>query len=350
LIGALMAETQLSKRDRGGAFRSRMADVARLAGVSTATVSRALRQPDIVSAEVRSRIDDAIERLSYRRNLLAGALASARSMTIGVIIPSIINSFFAATVEALEEELAGSGYQLMLGKTGYSAELERQLVSSFLAWSPAAMVVTGRRHEPETVRSLLASKAPVFEMWELSDHPIDTIVGFSHQAVGELVVRHFAERGARRLGFIGAYMERDYRTVDRHAGFIKAACEGGYALPAEVRLADRASAVGGARGLAELVARDQNVDAVFCSNDIIALGTLFEAGRLGLRVPEQLKICGFGDLEFAAASEPPLTTVRPPRREIGIKIARLLRARLDGTAGRGGSFDLGVELVPRGST
>jgi LacI family transcriptional regulator, gluconate utilization system Gnt-I transcriptional repressor len=103
-----MAETQFSKRDRVGSPRSRMADVARLAGVSTTTVSRALRRPDIVSAEVRSRIVDAIERLSCRRNLVAGALASARSMTIGVIIPSIINSFFAATIEALERDWRGA--------------------------------------------------------------------------------------------------------------------------------------------------------------------------------------------------------------------------------------------------
>ena len=327
-----------------------MADVARLAGVSTTTVSRALRRPDIVSAEVRSRIDDAIERLSYRRNLVAGALASARSMTIGVIIPSIINSFFAATIEALEEGLAGSGYQLMLGNTGYSAETERQLVSSFLAWSPAAMVLTGRRHEGETIRALLASRIPVFEMWELSDHPIDMIVGFSNRSVGQLVFRHFAERGAQRLGFIGAYMDLDYRTADRHAGFVEAALQAGYEAPAVVRLPERASAMGGTIGLAQLMARDPKPDAIFCSNDMIALGALFEASRLGISVPRQLKICGFGDLEFSAASEPPLSTVRPPRREIGVQIAKLLRARLEGTTQGGGSFDLGAELVVRGST
>ena len=327
-----------------------MADVARLAGVSTATVSRALRKPDIVSPAVRSRIDEAIERLSYRRNLVAGALASARSMTIGVIIPSIINSFFAATIEALEQGMAGSGYQLLLGNTGYSAEAERQLVSSLLAWSPAAMVLTGRRHESETVRALLTSRVPVLEMWELSDHPIDMIVGFSHRSVGRLVVRHFAERGARRLGFIGAYMDRDYRTVDRHAGFVEAALQAGYAAPAEIRLPERASAMGGALGLKELLACDPEVDAVFCSNDMIALGAMFEARRLGLGIPTQLKICGFGDLEFAAACEPSLSTVRPPGREIGVQVAALLRARLDGTMMGGGSFDLGVELVPRASS
>jgi LacI family gluconate utilization system Gnt-I transcriptional repressor len=345
-----MAETQPSKRDRVAVPRSRMADVARLAGVSTATVSRALRQPDIVSPEMRSRIDEAIERLSYRRNLVAGALASASSMTVGVIIPSIINSFFAATIEALEEGMAGSGYQLMLGNTGYSPEVERQLVSSFLAWSPAAMVLTGRRHESETVRALLTSHIPVLEMWELSDHPIDMIVGFSHRSVGQIVFRHFAERGARRLGFIGAYMDKDYRTADRRAGFVEAALQAGFAAPAEIRLPERASAMGGANGLRELMARDLKVDAVFCSNDMIALGALFEARRLGLAVPGQLKICGFGDLEFAAACEPPLTTVRPPGREIGLQIAKLLRARLEGTIDGGGSFDLGVDLVPRAST
>jgi LacI family gluconate utilization system Gnt-I transcriptional repressor len=334
-----------------GTTRSRMADVARLAGVSTATVSRAIRQPEIVSAEVRGRIQQAIERLSYRRNLMAGALASASSMTIGVIIPSIINSFFAATVEALEEELAGSGYQLMLGNSNYSSDVEQQLITSFLAWSPAAMVVTGRRHNREAVKTLLDSGIPVVEMWELSDNPIDTIVGFSHRAVAHLAVHHFAERGARRLGFIGAYMDRDYRTVDRHAGFVEAALQAGYAPPAEVRLPDRASAVGGAKALGEMLDQNPDVDAIFCSNDIIALGALFEAQRRKLAVPDQLKLCGFGDLEFAAASNPSLTTVRPPRREIGIKIARLLRARLgDVHDPGGGSFDLGVQLVVRGST
>ena len=345
-----MAETQFSKRDRVGSPRSRMADVARLAGVSTTTVSRALRRPDIVSAEVRRRIDDAIERLLYRRNLVAGALASARGVTIGVIIPSIINSFFAAAIEALEEGLAGSRHQLMLGNTGYRAEAERQLVSSFLAWSPAAMVLTGRRHEGETVQALLTSYIPVFEMWELSDHPIDMVVGFSHRSVGQLVFRHFAERGARRLGFIGAYMDLGFRTADRHAGFVEATLQAGYEAPAEVRLPERASAMGDAVGLTQLMARDPKVDAIFCSNDMITLGALFEARRVGINIPKQLKICGFGDLEFAAASKPSLTTVRPPRREIGVQIAKLLRARLEGTTQSGGSFDLGVELVARGST
>src|SRR5919202_1274896 len=113
-----MPALALAEPKRRGPGRSRMADVARLAGVSTSTVSRALRRPEIVSTELRARIDDAVRRLAYLPNHMAGGLASARSRTVGVIVPSIINSFFAATVEAMAETLAGRGYQLMLGNSG----------------------------------------------------------------------------------------------------------------------------------------------------------------------------------------------------------------------------------------
>lgn len=337
-------------RERLNSARSRMADVARLAGVSTATVSRALRQPDLVSPAVRARIQEAVERLSYRRNLMAGALASARSMTIGVIIPSIVNSFFAATVEAMEQGLKGTDYQLMLGNSDHSEDNEERLVASFLAWSPAAMVLTGRRHTRNTIRALIEAEIPVIETWELTDHPIDTIIGFSQRAAGRIVIDHFKARGARRLGFIGAMMDRDYRAVERHAGFLEAAQAAGFAPPAEVLVTERASTVGGARAFAELMAGHGDVDAVFATNDTLALGVLFEARRLGLAIPDRLKLCGFGDLEFGAASEPGLTTVRPPRREIGQQTIEILLKRLAGGEAGDRVVDLGFDLVVRGST
>ncbi|WP_460450037.1 LacI family DNA-binding transcriptional regulator [Alsobacter sp. SYSU BS001988] len=335
---------------RAAPSRSRMSDVARLADVSPATVSRALRQPQMVSASVRARIAEAIERLSYRPNLMAGALASARSATVAVIIPSMINSFFAATVDALEEGLRGSGLQLMIGNSRYSPETEEQLVLSFLAWSPAAIVLTGRRHTKRTVKALLDSALPVFEMWELSDHPIDEIIGFSQSAIGAAVVRHFAERGARRLGFVGAMMDLDYRAADRRTGFVEAAVQAGFAPPAEARIDGPASASAGAAAFGRLLDGAPEVDAVFFTNDALALGGLFEAQRRGLTTPQRIKLCGFGDLDFASACEPPLTTVRPPRQQIGAKIAELLRARIAGAEAVGGSHDLGFELAVRGTT
>ncbi|MCC6867603.1 MAG: LacI family DNA-binding transcriptional regulator [Burkholderiales bacterium] len=324
--------------------------MARLAGVSPATVSRALREPHAVSPPMRARIDAAVDRLSYRRNLMAGGLASARSMTIGVIIPSMTNAFFAATIDGMEAGLAGTGYQLLIGNSRYGEDTEERLIASLLAWSPAAIVVTGCRHSRGALRMLLDAKIPVVEMWELSDRPIDTVVGFSQHAAGAAAARHLIDRGATRLGFVGALLGSDYRAGDRRAGFRAAAAAAGFAPPAEAHMAEQATAVGGAKALSQLMDAHPDVDAVLCSNDVMALGAIFEAQRRGWPIPHRLKLCGFGDMDFAAATEPALTTLRPPRRAIGARIAEILRERFEGTQATQTVFDLGFELVVRGST
>lgn len=337
------------RRRRVGTTRSRMADVARLAGVSTSTVSRALRQPGIVSVELRARIDEAVQRLAYRPNLMAGGLATARSRTVGVIVPSIINNFFAATVEELAAPLAGHGYQLMLGNSGYSQETEEALVLSFLSWSPAAIVLTGHRHSRRTLQMLLEADLPVVEMWELGERPLDCAVGFSHRAVGAAVARHFIDRGARRLAFVGAALDRDHRAAERGAGFIEATEAARLESPVRVAMPGRASVRVGGEGLGELMTRAPEVEAAFFSNDALALGALFECQRRGWRVPDKLRLCGFGDLDYAAASVPALTTARPPREEIGRRIAALLLARFQGEGEKGVVADLGFNLIVRES-
>jgi LacI family gluconate utilization system Gnt-I transcriptional repressor len=344
MVAALPSEVR-----RRGQSRSRMADVARLAAVSTATVSRALRQPEVVSEELRSRIGAAIERLAYRPNLMAGGLATARSRTVGVIVPSIINSFFAATVEEMAETLSAEGYQLMLGNSNYSAEAEEALLASFLAWSPAGIVLTGRQHSRAALRRLLETDVPVVEMWDLGERPLDCLVGFSHREVGKAVAAHFIAAGATRFGFVGAALDRDHRAADRGAGFREAVAAAGLAPPAEIARPERASTVAGGAALRELIGRAPGTEAVFFSNDVLALGALFECQRQGLAVPDRLRLCGFGDLDFAAASVPTLTTVRPPRREIGRRIADLLVARFAGQGGKGEIVDLGFQLIARES-
>jgi LacI family gluconate utilization system Gnt-I transcriptional repressor len=188
------------------------------------------------------------------------------------------------------------------------------------------------------------------EMWELGERPLDGLVGFSHEAVGRSVADHFVVRGARRFGFIGAALDRDRRAAERGRGFAEAIRSAGFAPPAEVSLADRANAVGGGEALQTLMSQAPETDAVFCSNDVMVLGALFACQRAGWSVPDRLRLCGFGDLDFAAASVPTLSTVRPPRREIGRCVADLLIRRFAGEGGTGEVIDLGFELVPRESS
>ena len=327
-----------------------MADVAQLAGVSASTVSRFLRQSAGVSPELGSKVRSAIEALSYVPNPMAGGLAASRSRSVGVIVPSLINSSFAATLDAMAEGLAPHGYQIMLGNSGYSPDAEEALVQSFLAWSPAAIVLTGRSHSRATLRRLLSSGIPVVEMWELGDNPIDSLVGFSHRAVGRVAARHLIERGRRRIAFLGAALDEDRRAAQRSAGFAEAVQDLSRDPPIMHAVAARASTESGGRGLAQLLARYPDVDGIAFSNDALALGALFECQRRGIDVPGRLALIGFGDLDFSPWCKPSLSTIRPPRREIGTAVAEHLLQRFGGVVDTPATIDIGFELVARQST
>jgi len=344
--------TSLFARDtrRPAHARAQMADVARIAGVSTSTVSRALRHADAVSPELRARVAAAIESLGYVPNSMAGGLAAARTRTVGVIVPSLVNSFFSATLEATADALAPHGYQILHGNSDYAPEREEALVGSFLSWSPAAIVLTGRLHSRATLKQLLAAEVPVVEMWELGENPIDTLVGFSHRAVGRAAARHLLDRGRRCIAFVGAALHQDRRAAQRGAGFFEALREHGDGTERGIALDARASVEGGGRGLAQLLAQHPDTDGVFFSNDVMMLGGLFECQRREIDVPGRLALIGFGDLDFTAWSRPTLSTLRPPRREIGAAVARHLLDRFADPAAGSTTIDLGFELVIRQSS
>lgn len=330
--------------------RPQMSDVAALAGVSASTVSRALRVPDAVSNGLRARIDVAIDRLGYVPNVMAGGLAASRTRVIGVIVPSLSNSFFAATIEAMDDEFAPEGYQIMLGNSGYSTEREAALLDSFLSWSPSAIVLTGRHHARTTFKRLASCDVPVVEMWELGDHSLDTAVGFSHRAVGQMAAHHLYARSKTCIAFIGAALAHDHRAKERGAGFLDAVAAKGRHPAISHSVNERASVEVGGPALAALLKAHPKVDAVFFSNDALMLGALFECQRHNIKVPDQLALIGFGDLDFTAWSAPTLSTIRPPRHEIGVEVARyLLRRFADPTTGSA-TIDLGCKLLQRQST
>lgn len=338
------------QRFRRNTKRVTMADVAVLANVSASTVSLYLRRPEEVTKALGKRIEDAIETLDYVPNLMAGALAAAKTRVIGVVVPSMVNSMFASTVSRMQSTLGRCGYQLLLGNSEYSKEQEESLVRTFMSWSPSAMVLTGLQHSRETRRILTNSAIPVVEMWELGSNALDTMVGFSHEDAGRVQARHLIESGCRKLAYIGARLSVDNRAQLRAEG-VKATCRD-LLGDSNCRVIDTGvgrMAEAARKALSTLLAEQPDVDGIVFSNDVLALGALMQAQYQGIRVPDDIALIGFGDMDFSNCCTPTISTVKPPREEIGDRVAEFLLAGIAGNAADI-SINLGFDLLIRESS
>lgn len=330
-----------------------MQDVARVAGVSTITVSRVLRTPDKVREGTRDRVQAAVRDLGYVPDQVAGSLSSRESRLVAALVSTLAGSIFASTVDGLARSLREADHQLLLGTTEYSTASEEALISTALSRRPDGIVLTSGEHTGSARTMLLNAGIPVVEVWELPEDPIDMAVGFSNHEAGRAMTLHLHRTGRRRIGFIGG--SRPARAADgdrrgrlRRQGYEAVLAECGLGEP---RLApdpaDGTMTERGARDLAAILDRWPDTDAVFCSSDSAALGAISEARRRGLSVPGDLAIAGFGDFEFAGEFGLGLTTVRIPGAAIGAEAGRLLLARKRGERVAERRVDLGFEIVPR---
>ncbi len=334
------------RRSRRGSGSITLADVAKVAGVSAITASRALNTPDKVSADALKRVQDAISRTGYVPNMLAGGLASSRSKLVAALVPTIAGPVFLETVQALTEALAEAGYQLMLGQSGYSGAREDALLDAIIGRRPDGIVLTGIMHSAEGRRRLLAAGIPVVETWDLTPTPIDMLVGFSHERVGIAVAEYLYSAGYRKLAIITA---DDHRAGLRRNGFEAAAARLGVSLVGACIVPAPTTLGSGRAGLTDLLAQAPDVDAVFCSSDILALGVLTEAQARNLAVPSRFAVFGFGDLGFAGDTFPALTTVRIDGNAIGYQAARFIVERAEGRDINERVIDLGFSIVKRDS-
>lgn len=328
-----------------------MADVARKAGVSPMTVSRAFKTDSSVSGTTRDAILKAAEELGYVFDSTASSLRSQKTDFIAVTIPSINNANFAETVRGLSEGLKPRGLQILLGYTDYDMAEEERLIEQFLRRRPEAIVVTGGRHTSRARKLLENAGIPVFETWDLPAEPIGHVVGFSNADAVRAMVDHFVAQGLTRIAFIGGDTSRDTRGADRRAGFI-AAMEA-WGLDASRLIAAGAPPISmreGAEAMGRLLDRLPDTQAVICVSDLSAFGALTECQRRGVDVPGRLWIAGFGDYEIAGIAVPALTTINPFPREIGASTAALILEVLDGLQDTPARIAISPELLIRQST
>lgn len=338
-----------SRRNRRGAGRATLRDVADHAGVAMMTVSRALNAPETVSESLRGRIRASIMEMGYVQNRFAGGLASTKSQLITVIVPALSSRVFAEVVHAASEVFSPRGYQILVSNTSYSLEDEEEACRRVLSWRPDGIIVSGVDHSVATRQMLKDAGVPVVEALEIGADPIDINVGISHVEAGRCAGRYLVGLGRRKIGIIGAQMEADFRASRRLAGFRDELAKAGQ-TPVALSLREEPSTFEvGALGLSELMATHREFDAIFGVNDELAVGALLEAQRRGIKVPDQLAIMGFNDLDISSQINPSLTTIRSQRRRMGQVAAQAILDRLDGKKGPTGPVDLGVELMKRES-
>jgi LacI family transcriptional regulator, gluconate utilization system Gnt-I transcriptional repressor len=300
----------------------------------------------MLSPRTAQRVRDAVERLGYIPNLLAGALATNRTRMVAAVIPSISQSIFASTIQALTDTLAESGYGVMLGLTGANDEHADSQILSIIGRRPEGIILTGPRLPLEARRRLRGLEITTIETWDLPADPIDLVVGFSHEAVGRAVARHALDSG-RRNAFVAS--ATGVRALARRYGFARELMDNGAPEPIVATFAGPTTYRHGRAAVSTHLDGGARPDVIFCSSDWSAHGVLDELRARGVRVPEDIAVIGFGDLDFASQLEPSLTTVKIDGAVIGHKAAEFLLRRAQGQRIEERVVDIGFTLIRRAS-
>ncbi|MEF0941832.1 LacI family DNA-binding transcriptional regulator [Rhizobium sp. BR 362] len=318
-----------------------LAEVADAAGVGESTVSRVLRNHGSFSEKTRARVMAAVDRLGYVPNKIAGALASTGTPLVAIIVPSLSNIVFADVLSGVTRGLEVRQKQAVFAVTEYDPMREEALVAAVLAWRPEAVMLVGLEHTEGTRKLLRAAGCRVLELLDIDGEPIDIAVGFSHRSAGRATAAHLIEKGYTRIAYVGHDIERDTRSAKRFEGFVDQLKQAGLALRDREILSAPSSVSAGKAGLASVLGRSPDIDAVYFSNDDMALGGYFHCLSAGIPVPDRLAIIGFNALDICRHTPQPIASILTRRVDIGRRAAELL---LEDAPAQ--TIDVGFLLVP----
>jgi LacI family gluconate utilization system Gnt-I transcriptional repressor len=319
--------------DQTGHAAPTLAQVARIAGVSEITASRALRGSAHVAPATLARVKAAASAINYMPNRLAGTLAGGTSRQVAVVLPSLSNSVFSDVLDGLETRLEQAGHHPILGVSNYDPDLEERLVVDLLSWRPAGLVLAPALSTERTRRLLAKTAVPVVEIMDVDPVPINMAVGMSQRAAGRAMAHYLLGRGYRRFAYVGHDISTDPRAISRLQGLKDGLADAAVTLLATLTLPGPSSVPLGREGLARLA---QEIPfggatgrlAVCFSNDDMAVGGVFHALSVGLKIPDDVALAGFNGLAIGQALPTPLTTIATRRVEIGQRAGDALLDRI----------------------
>lgn len=327
----------------------KVVDVARRAQVSTATVSRVLNRPDSVRPELRARVQKVIEEIGYVPNAGARALSLNRSGNIGALIPTIDNAIFAAGVQAFQQRVTSRGYQMLLATSEYDLQTETRQAINLVSRGVEALAIFGRSQKPEVLQFLAQRRLPYVHVGVDRAPQGGVSVGFDNQKVMRPLVQYLADLRHRRVAMLAGVVHGNDRAADRVKGARAALRQVGLELPADLVI-ERPYQIESAReGMRQLMLLRPRPTAVICGNDVLALGALIECQRLGIRVPQDVSITGFDDLEISRHFCPSLTTMHVPTEQMWQRAADYLIGQIGKDPVEVGR-EIEVSLIVREST
>ncbi len=321
--------------------RATLRDVARLAGVSEISVSRVMRRAPHISDALREKVVVAANTLGYTPNRVAGALKTATSNLVAVVLPSMSNEVFPEVLDGIESVLSGHGLCPVLGITQYDSGRELEVVRELLSWSPVGIILTGLDQDAAIRRILLHQNIPIVQIMDVEGTPLHAAVGIAHGQAARDAAELLIERGYRKPAYIGAWAERPSRSRIRRQAFEARLAERGHPLVTAQISAKKSSVQTGAEVTQALLATHPAVDAIFYANDDLAIGGMFHCMKSGLAIPGDVGLLGFNGISFGQAAPIQLATIQTPRFEMGKRAASLL---IEKNAAKGLIVDLGYRI------
>lgn len=328
--------------------RVTIADVAREAGVSLMTVSRVMNDKGDVSDDTRQRVLAVVERMDYRPSGIARSLVTQRTGTIGLVVPDISNPFFADVARGVADAAYQEDYSVFLCSSDEDPERELEFVAALEEKRVDGLIVCSSRLSADDLASALARHTHVVLINRRASASGAGAVLADDEAGARMILEHFVGSGHRTIAFL-AGPAASYSGMARLRGYRSVLEAAGVAYQPDLVMPCTPTAEGGSEAAKVLLARRPDITALFCYNDLVAVGALRTCTRLALKVPDQIAIAGFDDIIIAELVNPPLTTCRVPRYDIGLQANRLLLTQINGEPCNGCETILPVQLVVRAS-